>query len=169
MKILALDPGYTQTAWCVLVDGRPFEHGLDPNDAVLERVRSWGTDYQLAVEMIASYGMPVGREVFDTCVWIGRFVEAWARRGGRHRLVYRREVKLHLCNSAKAKDANVRAAIIDFFGPGKDAAVGRKARPGPLYGIKADIWAALAVALTAADVGVVRALRNSDTQLRTAA
>jgi hypothetical protein len=44
----------------------------------------------LAVEMIASYGMPVGREVFDTCLWIGRFVEAWQAHGGEYRLIYRR-------------------------------------------------------------------------------
>lgn len=150
MKVFALDPGYERTAWVVLVDGKPFEHGLDPNFAVLDRVRSWGTDYLLAVEMIASYGMPVGREVFDTCIWIGRFVEAWERRRGKHLLVYRREVKLHLCNSAKAKDGNVRAALIDHFGPGKDRAVGVKASPGPLYGVKADVWAALGVGITAA-------------------
>ena len=37
----------------------------------------------------------------------------------------RQEVKLHLCNSARAKDANIRQALIDRFG-GKDKAIGRK-------------------------------------------
>lgn len=100
----------------------------------------------LAVEMIASYGMPVGREVFETCVWIGRFVEAWK---GRYRLVYRREVKMHICESPKANDAAIRQALIDRFGPGKERAIGTKKAPGPLFGIKKDEWAALGVALTA--------------------
>ena len=102
----------------------------------------------LAVEMIASYGMAVGREVFETCVWIGRFVQAW---GGDHELLYRRDVKLHLCGSMRARDANVRQALLDRFGPGKEKAVGTKRAPGPLYGVHGDVWAALGVAVTYAD------------------
>jgi hypothetical protein len=91
----------------------------------------------LAVEMIASYGMAVGRKIFDTCLWIGRFIEAWLAHGGAYRLIYRRQVKLHLCESVRANDSNIRAALIDRFGPGKDKAVCRKAAPGPLFGLKA--------------------------------
>ena len=58
------------------------------------------------------------RDVF----WIGRFADRWetgprlvsdipARRPAM--LVYRRDVKLHLCGQARAKDANVRQALID--------------------------------------------------------
>jgi hypothetical protein len=32
-------------------------------------------------------------------------------------------------------------------------AIGRKAAPGPLYGISRDVWSALAVAVTYADRG----------------
>src|SRR5678809_428964 len=90
---------------------------------------------RFAIEMIASYGMAVGREVFETCLWIGRFVQA-AR--GEHTLVYRRDVKMHLCGNNAARDSNIRQALIDRFGPGKDKAIGRKALPGPLYGVSAD-------------------------------
>jgi hypothetical protein len=100
----------------------------------------------VAIEMIASYGMPVGREVFDTCLWVGRFIETAARAAYKADLVYRRDVKLHLCGQARAKDANIRQALLDKFG-GK-AAQGTKATPGPLYGVKADVWSALAVAVT---------------------
>jgi len=157
VKVFAIDPGNEMSAWCVVQDGQPFESGKELNCALRDRLREWRKeDWLLAVEMIASYGMPVGREVFETCVWIGRFAEAWAHGGGEYRLVYRREVKLLHCNSARAKDANVRQALIDRFG-GKEKAIGRKAAPGPLYGVKGDAWAALAVGLTADP----RAARNT--------
>ena len=51
------------------------------------------------------------------------------------------------CNSAAAKDTNIRQALIDHYGGSKAEAIGVKAKPGPLYGIKADEWSALAIAL----------------------
>jgi len=103
----------------------------------------------LAIEMIASYGMPVGSEIFDTCVWIGRFLQAHARPAS-VKLVKRHEVKMHLCGSMRAKDSHIRQRLIDIYGPGKEAAIGRKSSPGPLYGVKGHAWAALAVGVTAA-------------------
>lgn len=144
MRIIAIDPGPTESAWIVYKDGEIFAFGKDANDEVRKSLipRCTAADH-LAVEMIASYGMPVGKEVFETCVWIGRFIEAWGRK---YSLVYRRDVKLHLCGSARAKDANIRAALIDRFGP-----PGTKKQPGATYGISKDVWSALAVAVTFAD------------------
>jgi len=95
--------------------------------------------------MVASYGMPVGKEVFETCVWIGRFMQVWHDPDA-VRLIYRRDVKLHLCGSARAKDGNIRQALIDKLGP-----QGTKKAPGPTYGVKSHAWAALALAVTAAE------------------
>jgi len=94
--------------------------------------------------------MPVGREVFETVLWIGRFVEAWNVRGRQHVLIYRRDVKLFHCEHQRATDSNIRAALIDRYGPGKLKAIGNKKAPGPLYGFKGDHWSALAIALKAA-------------------
>ncbi|MDB5975178.1 MAG: hypothetical protein JWR07_1938 [Nevskia sp.] len=129
-----------------------------PNGQLLNRLQS---DYvmqsmmtsngRLAVEMIASYGMPVGREVFETCVWIGRFKQAWYS-PDEVMLVYRKDVKLHLCGSPRAKDPNVRQALIDLYpatGGGKTPQIGTKAKPGPLFGVTSHAWPALGVALTA--------------------
>jgi len=158
MRILAIDPGNEQSAYVVLDNGTPIAFGKEPN-ARMHHIVSNPTSWlgakgamlnHLAIEMIASYGMPVGREVFDTCVWIGRFVERWM---GNYTLVYRKDVKLHLCGQARAKDANIRQALIDRYG-GKDKAIGKKSAPGPLYGISADVWSALAVAVTFADGAV---------------
>lgn len=152
MNLLAIDPGTEQSGWCVLSNGaetdvtrfwRVLGSGVMPNAEMLTSAGAWRHN-SLAIEMIASYGMPVGRETFETVRWIGRFQQAW-HSPEEVRLVYRRDVKLYLCGSMKAKDANVRQALIDKLGP-----VGTKASPGPLYGVKSHAWSALAVAVTAA-------------------
>lgn len=151
MRILAIDPGNTMSAWCEIEDGKPIGAAKVSNDAVLDMLRKPTAIIEaVAIEMIASYGMPVGKEVFETCLWIGRFLEACEVRLQRTMLVYRRDVKQFHCHTARANDASIRAALIDRFGPGRENAVGTKRAPGPLYGIKGDEWSALAVGLTAA-------------------
>lgn len=142
MRVLAIDPGPEQSAWCNYDGERVVECGIDDNHHIVTWVVPRGptTGLEFAVEMIASYGMPVGREVFETCVWIGRFIQA---ADVDTNIVYRKDVKMHLCNSPRAKDANIRRALIDKVGP-----VGTKKEPGPCYGVKKDIWAALGVAVT---------------------
>jgi hypothetical protein len=144
--ILAIDPGTTHSGLVVLQDGNPRESVIVPNAEVLDWIRDWRCP--VAIEMIASYGMAVGAEVFQTCLWIGRFLQVAGEE--RTTLVHRRTVKMHLCGSAKAKDQNIRQALIDRWG-GKAEAVGTSKKRGPLYGVKSHAWAALAVAVTVAD------------------
>jgi hypothetical protein len=145
VRIVGVDPGPERSAWVEYDCGEVLAHEYLVNDSLRYRLRETPfASVKLRVEMIASYGMPVGREVFETCVWIGRFIEAWSGDWG---FVFRKDVKLFLCGSARAKDANVRQALIDRFG-GKEKAIGKKKTPGPLYGLKGDEWSALAVAVT---------------------
>ncbi len=146
MPIVAIDPGTTESAFVVWVNGKVDCAEIIPNETMAGRVRELHIGCLLAIEQVESYGMAVGREVFETVWWAGRFAEAFAYRGGEFRMVPRRTVKLHLCNSARAKDANIRQALIDRFGP-----VGTKKAPGVLYGIASHKWAALALAVTVAD------------------
>lgn len=147
-RILAIDPGTTESGWCELWDGAVIDSGIWPNDELVAGLQKGRFEqcHSLAIEMIASYGMAVGKEVFETCLWIGRFVQAW-RSPEDVCLVYRRDVKLHLCGSTKAKDANIRQALIDLIGP-----QGTKKAPGPTYGVKSHAWAALGVAATVAGI-----------------
>lgn len=145
MNLLAIDPGTEESAYVVFRDGEIATFGKVQNEIVLGIATGFGG--AMVYEMIASYGMPVGREVFETVMWIGRFVQAYGV-GRDSQRVYRRDVKLHLCKSPKANDASIRQALIDRFGPTKEKAIGTKKKPGPLYGMKADTWAALAVGVT---------------------
>ena len=146
MTVLAIDPGPVESAWCLCRDAPngPLLTGLLTNNLLIDKLRSnaWDAD-ALAVEMIASYGMPVGEEVFGTVLWIGRFIEAWGRE---HTLVKRLECKLHLCHDSRAKDANIRQALIDKLG-----APGTKKAPGRTYGVSGHGWSALAVAITVSE------------------
>ena len=146
MKIvLGIDPGPTQSGIVRLRDDGVEDSAVLANDLVLEEIRETGADV-IAIEMIASYGMPVGADVFETCVWIGKFVREAEVHASHARLIRipRKDVKLHLCGTARAKDSNIRQRLIDLIGP-----QGTKKQPGPTYGVKSHAWAALAVAVTA--------------------
>ena len=150
--VFGIDPGPTRSAWFILdIEGAPLHWALEPNDAVRDRCRLIADDtlsWRVVIERIESFGMTVGAETFDTAVWVGRFMECVGPE--RVTLRSRRAVKLDLCGHVRAKDPDVRQALIDRFG-GKDIAIGRKANPGPLYGVHADCWSALALALTYRD------------------
>ena len=147
-RIIAIDPGTTESGF-VLLDGQNLrEFGILPNGQIrLNLLGHWRDfSHELAIEMIASYGMAVGESTFETCVWIGRMIEAFMP--GNHHFIYRKDVKIHLCGSMRAKDTNIRQAIMDRYGSEKSVAIGTKKQPGKLYGVKKHIWSALAVGIT---------------------
>ena len=146
MRIGAIDPGTRESALVVWDGAVVREQCILPNAELLALCRTGIWCDLLVVEQVESYGMAVGREVFETVWWAGRFVEAAENRGGKSRMVPRRVVKLHLCQSMRAKDGNIRQALIDRFGP-----PGSKNHQGPLYGISSHKWAALALAVTVLD------------------
>jgi hypothetical protein len=149
--ILAIDPGNEKSAW-VLYDGSVLNHGYHDNEVMAKSIHAGDFRAEtVVIEMIACYGMPVGAEVFDTCTWIGKYEWAARRSYGRTHRLFRTAIKTHLCGTPRAKDANVRQALIDRFGPGKDKAIGKKASPGPLFGLAGDEWSALAVGVCFAD------------------
>ncbi len=142
--ILSIDPGTTESGWVLFGDGNVLDSGVSDNHDVLRWVQAGQGADVLAIEMIANMGMAVGKSTFDTVRWIGRFQQAW-REPDEVRFVFRHQVKQHLCGSQRAKDPNIRQALLDMLGP-----QGTKAKPGPTYGVKSHAWAALAVAVTAA-------------------
>ena len=77
MTILAIDPGDKESAYC-FVDSDTLEPGFFgkvPNEELLAYINTFTYD-RVVIERISSYGMAVGRNVFETCEWVGRFTQA---------------------------------------------------------------------------------------------
>jgi hypothetical protein len=175
-RLLAIDPGPSLSGWAlVTTPNKLLQCGIDSNDHLLQQVRKGEYD-ALAVEMVSHYGrgMPAGTDIFNTVLWIGRYIEA-APAHVPHRTCLRKKVVTHLCGRATAKDSHVRQAVIDKWGGNEVAIGGAKCKichgqgwrgkyhvvcpicggkgykhpPGPLKNVTGDIWQALGVAVYA--------------------
>ena len=114
-KIFANDPGTTHSGYVVVEhDGREITRVLSrgklPNEELLRQLPYNVGRSEIVVEMVASYGMAVGREVFETCVWIGRFLQLGAvlpERQPRQRCEYRAGAGGPIClRSAQPRQGN---------------------------------------------------------------
>lgn len=153
MIIFAVDPG-TEKSGYVLFDTsekKVLESGIVENIQLLESSAWYSCDI-VCIEMIKSYGMPVGDTTFTTILWIGRIIQIAYQKGMPYKLLYKKiDINPTLCFSNKAKDANIRQAILDLFEPnggGATPQIGTKSQPGRLYGVSSHALSALAVALT---------------------
>lgn len=155
--IFAIDPGNEYSAYVLIENdlSRVIDKGKVSNEELMQIIyqhfflisnennKFVSNIEHVAIEMVASYGMAVGKTVFDTCVWIGRFHQAIKEQANIDPVfIYRMDEKMCLCHDSKAKDSNIRQALIDRFG-----VVGTKKNQGYFYGFKKDIWSAMAVAV----------------------
>lgn len=170
--ILGIDPGNEQSAFCLCsLDLKPLMFAKLPNfepceewpgkkDKFLSEVNEamvsveancWNTI--IVIENIESFGMPVGRSVLDTCIYIGELKRELTLFGCDVRFVFRHEEKMAICHSAKANDATIKQALVDRFAFGqKNYGKGTKKEPGFFYGFKADCWSAFAICVTFHDL-----------------
>jgi len=154
MKLLCIDPG-TEVSGALVLDTETKEVSWAKpeikNEVLIQEIPfvHCYTCERMAFEMIAGMGMSVGATTFETVLWMGRFIQAFGAENCDR--IYRRDVKLNLCGSSRAKDKNVRQAILDLYpaeGGGTTPQIGTKKQPGPLYGVSKHAWSALAVGLT---------------------
>lgn len=150
MIIFAIDPGCAQSAYCMMDrDAVPMHFDKVPNEDLILILRNYAKSLTaVVIERVASYGMPVGREVFETCEWIGRYTQVAVDLKLPVEYVFRQEEKLAICKSPKATDATIRKALIDRFAR-HDLKTGKgtKAAPDFFYGFRADCWMAFATGL----------------------
>lgn len=148
-KVLAIDPGSEQSAFVVWDGKQILDKGILENDYLVRALKNYVfrniSIYNtiLVIEDMVIIFKGAGKEITDTLKWAGRFFEAW---GGTAVFVPRYKVRVALCGTMQSTDATVRNVLVARFG-GKEVAVGKKASPGPLYGVKKDMWSALALAV----------------------
>jgi hypothetical protein len=159
MTVLSIDPGNRESAFAKW-DGVTVQKFAKTENKTLKNSLPFlaGENSVVVIEMIASYGMPVGKDVFETCLFIGQLQQLCEHLDIPCELVYRKDVKMHLCNSMRAKDGNIRQALIDRFGD-----KGTKKSPGIFYGVSADSWSAIAIAVYYFDTKV-KELKNTFSQ-----
>lgn len=141
MRILAIDPGTTKSAYVVFdtyANTVSKLKGINKNQELLSDLNNCFQADLMAIEFIQSYGMPVGREVFETIYWSGKFALVAEQKGVPVKRVGRQKVKSFVTGIPRAKDKDVRQALMLIYGGSK--------KGEPLEGVKKDIWAALAVA-----------------------
>jgi hypothetical protein len=179
MKLLAIDPGSTQSAY-VVVD---TNQGLAPvwfdkirNEELLELPHLTTADH-IAIEQVGHYGtgMPAGKDVFDTCIWLGRYWQKALTRPLAHDvvgdipigppsepptidLVLRKTVVTHICGSSKAGDPHVIQALVDRFGRAEHGRHGKgvKDNPGWFFGFAGDVWQCYALAVYIFDTRIAK-------------
>ncbi len=149
--ILGIDPGPEESGVVQLgADERIVSYRpAVPNDILVCELQ--GEALPVAIESMDPYGGRLGNETIRTLIAIGEFKHAANMQGAGAVLITRREVKRHLCGVTNVGDPEVRDALIEHYGPGKQRAIGTKDQKGPLYGISKHLWAALGVALCVAD------------------
>jgi len=162
MKILAIDPGTTKSGVVNWIKTAPERGSMtdrnfitDPqiitNEEVLAAIPGYlyldARRFDLVViEWIQSQGMAVGKTTFETCLWVGRFVEEATHRNIPVRCVPRGAIKMHHCGSMRAKDGNISQSLRDKYGE-----KGTKADPGFFFGVASHAWQACAVAAYVAE------------------
>jgi hypothetical protein len=173
MIVCGIDPGtFKSGVICFDTDIERVTYSSElRNEVVLSVLRQEG-DFpaidayewsHLFIENIESMGLAVGQSTFQTCFWIGRFIEAYEHGTGCSvHMVSRGDEKITICGAStyvnpetgKRKavgDAEIRRALIERFpatGGGKTPQIGTKKQPGPLYGVTGHSWQALSVAIT---------------------
>ena len=160
MLIYGIDAGNVESAY-VIADTeqglKPIEKGKLNNEVLIKKLIKQSSEHncEFGVEMVASYGMAVGKTVFDTCVWVGRFQQAIVERNNKMQFIYRKDVKMNLCNTMRANDSNIIQALVDRFAPNvRNKGKGVKDNQGWFYGFSKDIWQSYAVVVTYYDLYV---------------
>lgn len=139
MIVIGIDPGTKESGYVIWNGKEILAKGIPRNVYLLDTIKNRffppGSLY--AVEGIQYIGKGVGRDVFETCYFIGMLLSAIGCPVGEYEkyLVYRKDVKLFLTGTVKSRDKDIRATLITTLG--KEVT----------KGVSNHEWSALAIAV----------------------
>ena len=158
MRIAAIDPGPTKSALvvCEMLGAQQLptlhEWVVLDNEALLTRLGCEHSWHRVLIERVAPYGQTIGWETIETIEWLSKFAFQAELHIHHVNPIARTQVKLALFGTTqRITDSAIRDEIIHRYG-GKAQAVGKKKTPGPLYGLKADLWQAFALIIAWPDL-----------------
>lgn len=154
MKVFAIDPGNVNSAYCIMDDQyNLLEFKKADNREIMEIMLSKLDEIdEVCIERMMNYSTNVGKTVYETCEWIGRFTQE-AEKKATVDYLYRKDEKMYLCGTMSANDTMIRRALIDRFAK-KDLRNGRGSKKDPdfFYGVSHDVWSAIAIACVELDM-----------------
>lgn len=118
MRVLAIDAGNIESAYIIFdtIINRVVQKGFMNNDTFLEEISKSKFD-EVAIEKIVSLGAVAGQTTFDTAFMNGRLYQFFKDKFNLIPNLYSRlDIKMHLCLTTRAKDPNIRGALINRFG-----------------------------------------------------
>lgn len=157
MVVFAIDPGNEQSAYSIMDDQyNLIEFAKLPNRecmaVLLKRLNETNKPTNVVIERMLNYSTQVGRTTFETCEWIGRFSQE-AEKYSDVSYLNRKDEKMYMCGTMNANDTSIRHALIDRFAK-HDFRTGKGTAKNKdyFYGVKADCWSAICIAVTFLDM-----------------
>lgn len=171
MKIMAIDPGTTESAYVILDDQyQIFSADKVGNDVILSIIADApGLDAVIIEDIEPRYsstdrsaaGAVMGQSTIETIKAFGRFGWQASLRGLMVGSIFRRDERSCLIptkrnglpplpeTAPKHADGQIRASLIRRFARhDKERGRGTKANPDTFYGFHGDMWQAMAVGVT---------------------
>jgi len=116
--VLGVDPGSSESGYALVNPQYGcWEAGKIANETLLDRLALGQVrPVAVAIESIQSYGMAVGRSIFETCYQIGAILEVCRQASIPTYLYPRQEYARAICGSVKVTDSILRQALLLRFG-----------------------------------------------------
>ena len=175
--ILAIDPGTTLSAYALIRDDYSIISAAKvPNEELLTLVKG-GEWSEMVIECMEARHVVngvIGAETYDTCYWIGRYMQAAIDLGKTVHQIYRAQERSRLVPTKKNKlpkhpahvgqsaDSQIRATLIRRFAQhdmknGKGTAKNKDV----FYGFARDMWSAFAIGVVHLDIVKEEALKRA--------